>query len=283
LAKLQQRLVFRFLADPFGKSVRTMELDGDRIRIMRRGQVAAMSLLSLTSAPSVRKGTLGAALTISSDEHGDVTLRGAANLDAREFSEEVKKAWIRSSLAALERETVRLDSILAGVQSLAAPSSHPAACRVAPLLGEARALDAELLSKIRAEAVGPGAMARIAPVRKFVSDPRTARAAGISTFVIAELERRKDFFDTVESKELTPEQRLSVVVDEDATLVLAGAGSGKTSVVAAKATYLVRVGIRQPEEILLLAFGKEAAKQMSERVEAKSGVPMVARTRAGPR
>ena len=32
------------------------------------------------------------------------------------------------------------------------------------------------------------------------------------------------------------------------------AGSGKTSVIAAKAAYLVKAGIRKPEEILLLAF-----------------------------
>ena len=97
-------------------------------------------------------------------------------------------------------------------------------------------------------------------------------------FVAAELERWKEFFDTVENMPLTPEQRLSVVVDEDATLVLAGAGSGKTSVITAKAAYLVKAGIRQPEEILLLAFAKNAAEEMSERVEARSGVPIVART-----
>jgi DNA helicase-4 len=37
-------------------------------------------------------------------------------------------------------------------------------------------------------------------------------------------------------------------------------------------------GIREPEEILLLAFAKNAAEEMSERVEARSGVPIVART-----
>lgn len=173
---------------------------------------------------------------------------------------------------------VRLDNIRAGVLSLAAPSQYPAACRIATLLDDARALDASLLSKLNAEAIGPESFARIVPVRKFAADPRTFRADGIAAFVTAELDRWKDFFDTIESKPLTPEQRLSVVVDEDATLVLAGAGSGKTSVITAKAAYLVKAGIRQPEEILLLAFAKNAADEMSERVEARSGVPIVART-----
>lgn len=104
------------------------------------------------------------------------------------------------------------------------------------------------------------------------------RGEAITRYVEAELARWKEFFDTVESKPLTPEQRLSVVVDEDATLVLAGAGSGKTSVITAKAAYLIKAGIRTPDEILLLAFARDAAKEMSERIEARCGMPVEART-----
>lgn len=237
-----------------------------------------MSLQSLASAPSLRKGMLGTALTISSGEFDDVTLKGAGYQDAHEFSERIKEAWTRFNLAALEKEAARLNRILAEVKSLVMPSRYPAACQIAPLLEEARALDASLLSKLNAEAIGREIVAHIAPVRKFAGDPRTLRSKGIAAFVAAELDRWKNFFDTIESKPLTPEQRLSVVVDEDATLVLAGAGSGKTSVITAKAAYLVKAGIRSPEEILLLAFAKNAAEEMSERVEARSGVPIVART-----
>ena len=81
----------------------------------------------------------------------------------------------------------------------------------------------------------------------------------------------KDFFDTIESNPLTPEQRLAVVTDEDASLVLAGAGSGKTSVIVAKAAYLIERGIRKPDEILLMAFGKDAAAEMAARIKERSG------------
>jgi len=212
------------------------------------------------------------------EDYDDTVLKGASHHDARAFAEEVKEAWVRFNLSALDKEAARLERIVAGVNALGAPLRYPAACQTAPLLDDARALDASLLSKLQDEAIGPEVVARIAPVRKFVADPRTARANGIAAFVTAELDRWNEFFDTIESKPLTPEQRLSVVVDEDATLVLAGAGSGKTSVITAKAAYLVKAGIRQPEEILLLAFAKNAAEEMSERVEARSGVPIVART-----
>ncbi|MDD9706758.1 UvrD-helicase domain-containing protein [Seohaeicola sp. SP36] len=232
----------------------------------------------MQGAPSLRKGMLGTAVSVRLGDRDDAVLKGAGHQDAHAFSTQVTAAWTRVNLAALETEAARLERILADVLSLSAPSRYPAACQIAPLLDDARDLDASLLSKLNADAIGPVVVARIAPVRQFAADPRTARANAIAAFVTTELERWKVFFDRIESKPLTPEQRLSVVVDEDATLVFAGAGSGKTSVITAKAAYLVKSGIRQPEEILLLAFAKNAAEEMSERVEARSGVPLVART-----
>lgn len=278
MRKLQQRPFYGFLSDLFGRSARVLELQGDHIQITRRGQTVAMPLLSMHGAPSLRKGMLGTAVSMRLGDREDALLKGAGHQDANEFAVQVTAAWTRVNLAALEVESARLDRILADVLSLAAPARYPAACQLAPLLDDARDLDTSLLSKLNAEAVGPEVVARIAPVRHFAADPRTARAKAIAAFVTTELDRWKDFFDRIESKPLTPEQRLSVVVDEDATLVLAGAGSGKTSVITAKAAYLVKAGIRQPEEILLLAFAKNAAEEMSERVEARSGVPLVART-----
>lgn len=278
MTRLQQRPLLGFLVDPFEKYASAMELDGNNIRITQRGQIASLPFQALTHAPALRKGMLGTALTINSHERANVTLKAASHIAATGFAEKVKEAWTRFNLAALEKEGARLDRVLAGVRVLAAPPRYPSACRVAPLLNDACQFDTSILSKLNAEAIGPEVVARIAPVRKFAADPRTARANAIAAFVTAELDRWKDFFDTIESKALTQEQRLSVVVDEDATLVLAGAGSGKTSVITAKAAYLVKAGIRQPEEILLLAFAKNAAEEMSERVEARSGVPIVART-----
>jgi DNA helicase-4 len=155
LIRIQQRKLFRFLADPFGKSTRVMELDGDYIRTTRRGLVTSISLQSLATAPSLRKGMFGTSLTISSGEFDDLTLKGASHQDAHEFSERVKEAWTRFNLAALEKEAARLDRIIAGVLALAAPSRYPSACQIAPLLDGARDLDESLLSKLNVEAIGP--------------------------------------------------------------------------------------------------------------------------------
>lgn len=48
--------------------------------------------------------------------------------------------------------------------------------------------------------------------------------------------------------------------------MLAGAGSGKTSVLVARAGWLLARGEAAAEQILLLAFGRKAAEEMDERI-----------------
>ncbi|AKE58476.1 DNA helicase IV [Citrobacter farmeri] len=75
-----------------------------------------------------------------------------------------------------------------------------------------------------------------------------------------------DFFQQVESSPLNPAQARAVVNGEHALLVLAGAGSGKTSVLVARAGWLLARGEAAAEQILLLAFGRKAAQEMDERI-----------------
>lgn len=64
----------------------------------------------------------------------------------------------------------------------------------------------------------------------------------------------------------TDEQAEAVATDEDVTLVLAGAGSGKTAVITAKAAHLVRSGAASPWRILVLAFNRKTAQEIRERL-----------------
>ncbi|ENF6039662.1 DNA helicase IV [Citrobacter amalonaticus] len=75
-----------------------------------------------------------------------------------------------------------------------------------------------------------------------------------------------DFFQKVESSPLNPAQARAVVNGEHSLLVLAGAGSGKTSVLVARAGWLLARGEAAAEQILLLAFGRKAAQEMDERI-----------------
>ena len=92
------------------------------------------------------------------------------------------------------------------------------------------------------------------------------------TFVSHELTNFKNFFDKSGSNPLDDDQRRAVICDEDNTLVLAGAGSGKTAVIAAKVGYLVKCKKVDPGDILLLTFGKKAAEEMKRRVKDWYGI-----------
>ncbi|WP_049854904.1 DNA helicase IV [Dickeya fangzhongdai] len=80
------------------------------------------------------------------------------------------------------------------------------------------------------------------------------------------LAEQKTFFDTVESSPLNPSQCQAVVNGENAVLVLAGAGSGKTSVLVARAAWLLHRAEASAPQILLLAFGRQAADEMNSRI-----------------
>lgn len=64
---------------------------------------------------------------------------------------------------------------------------------------------------------------------------------------------------------LNEAQREAVQFGEGPALVLAGPGSGKTTVIVKRILYLIEVLNIPPEEILVVTFTKEAAKSMQER------------------
>ena len=85
------------------------------------------------------------------------------------------------------------------------------------------------------------------------------------------LEQYADFFQHIERTPLNNAQAQAVVNNEDALLVLAGAGSGKTSVLVARVGWLLKHSAVPEEQILLLAFGRKAALEMEQRVAERLG------------
>ena len=108
--------------------------------------------------------------------------------------------------------------------------------------------------------------------------PDQFRQAANQRYIENEKVQFKEFFDTLESNPLTEAQRLAVIAHEHNVLTIAGAGSGKTSVIVAKAGYLLKKDLCKPEQLLLLAYNKSAADELSQRIKERVGIEVRATT-----
>lgn len=84
-----------------------------------------------------------------------------------------------------------------------------------------------------------------------------------------ELTGSRAFFDAVEKSPLTPEQSEAVICFDNRVLLVASAGSGKTSTMVAKAAYALHKRYFAAPRILLLAFNADAAAELRERIRAR--------------
>lgn len=88
----------------------------------------------------------------------------------------------------------------------------------------------------------------------------------------------KLFSDIDGGKSLDPQQRDAIVTDEYNNLVIAGAGSGKTSVVVGKVKYLVERWGVAPEDILVTSFTRASVEDLGKRIEDSGVVGVSTRT-----
>lgn len=68
-------------------------------------------------------------------------------------------------------------------------------------------------------------------------------------------------------KGLNKEQKEAVVFKNGPLLIVAGAGTGKTTVITKRIGYIIENKIAKPNEILGLTFSEKAAQEMEERIE----------------
>ena len=202
---------------------------------------------------------------------GREAVSGLSRHQARELAKAVESSrlgWWRRALAA---QTGVLRPVRDRVAQLGDPPRYMARNAFSELERDAQDVVGRLPSRWPDELSSTPEIRMLEAIRDVLKDPDHHRSIANNTYVANELIRSREFFDRIEARPLTDEQRKAVVVDEDHNLVVAAAGSGKTSVIVAKAGWLLQKGYRQPSELLLLAFAKDAQKEMKERVRRRLG------------
>lgn len=97
-------------------------------------------------------------------------------------------------------------------------------------------------------------------------------------FVSESMIKEKDYLDNI-LKQVDPnivldeDQRRVVLTDEDYCLVIAGAGAGKTTTVAAKVKYLVDKKGIDPSQILVVSFTNKAVNELKDRIQKELDIP----------
>ena len=74
------------------------------------------------------------------------------------------------------------------------------------------------------------------------------------------------------------QQMTCIVKEAHNHLIIAGAGTGKTTTVVGKIKYLLKSGKYKPEDILVLSFTNASASEMSERITKETGCNIFAST-----
>ncbi|WP_456295583.1 DNA helicase IV [Vibrio sp. AK197] len=113
---------------------------------------------------------------------------------------------------------------------------------------------------------------RITPMLPWIEHTDQTLKARNDEWIERERSNWEVLFSQLESSPLNLSQQQAVLLNDDNNLVLAGAGSGKTSVLMARVAYLLQSHLAQSNQILMLAFGRDAASEMSDRLQQRIGM-----------
>ena len=198
-------------------------------------------------------------------------MSGVSRTVAASLAEAVERArrnWWRKEFAG---RTGELQAVCGRLRGLHDPPRFLTKRAFCELTSQARGAAGDLTGSWPKALMDTAETRMLLEVLEFLRAPNEVRVKANRAYIDNELVRSREFFDRIEGRPLTEEQRRAVVVDEERNLVVAAAGSGKTSVIVAKTGWLIKRDLRRPTELLLLAFARDARKEMEERLHERLG------------
>ena len=225
-------------------------------------QIPAISIIDI----SIRTSWFKSRLELRLHDGTRRTIGGLGRQAAAQFRDSVIQDQTRYA-PGLSLELVRLDETVSRILGGKQFSRRSESEKVHEALRDLTQRASSLLRRYL-EREGQLALDRLVKLNA-VQDFETARERANDIFVTRELQSVLVEATSVLPFPLTEEQAVAIATDEDVTMVLAGAGTGKTAVIVGKIAHLVNNLQVPPEEVLVLAFNREAAEEIRERLPGK--------------
>ena len=256
-----------------------LSINGDQFELSVEGKLSRGSLLDLDDL-AITKGLLWCRLVVTHRSGQAVVLGGLPNSRGDELRSSIEQGVSRIRR---NQRTAELAQTFQG--------------KVAPLVQWERGVESDVQSRFKQRGwldhdfIGRQTKAKPQSFEAWLSDPDVKalipvqpegvqRAIalygkrlpswfeGLNTKYQAWcLDADKAFFEQIEKSPLTQEQRQAVICFDSRVLLVASAGSGKTSTMVAKAAYALKRSFFEPERILMLAFNNDAAAELRQRIK----------------
>jgi DNA helicase-4 len=196
---------------------------------------------------------------------GKRQLRGFREREVRQVADALNATLNREARNRIFASQVRVSAAAASIEALLGSQRYVRQSDGAACMNQVGSLTDTVMHPSWDSWANESQRAQAWIVRRFIAHTAEDIARANELFMKSEFDRYSEFFDTIESSALTAAQRRACIAMERSNLVLAGAGTGKTSTMIGRAGYLIASSQAVPHQILMLAYGRKAAQEMQER------------------
>lgn len=226
-------------------SVLTLQSKGLQISDGKKKMVLPFSRMS--SLPKIKRRLFWSHLSVTTAKKSYL-YKGFSASQLRQFSELLNdslKLHVQQQLQAEYQEAKQLKT---EIQTFLDASSFRRSSQCRHLVERCRRLLKNTSVYLRECFATSSQLAALKYSADFVSFAEEKVKRANTKFLKQELLRCQSFFDHIEKNTLTLAQRKACIINEDHNLVLAGAGTGKTSTMIGRAGYLLVTAQAQPEK-----------------------------------
>ena len=247
------------------KQAKAIAINANALQLEHRSGFSQISLGDLKSA-EIKTGWLWSRVRIRHNDE-EAIVSGLPSSDTQAFVQALESARVQWWWRTLATPIETLRAIYDKLAQLADPPTYVRHTAFAELKTQADTVAGQFSTFWPSTLSEEPEIRMLKAIQDFLKNPERVRKKANAVFVANELERSKGLFDRIEKRPLTEEQRKSVVIDEEPKpgrgccrqrQNLSDCSQGRLA--AGSRSY------RRPSELLLLAFARDARKEMEERI-----------------